>query len=44
MARESRGKKKQTKKKQQSDGLQVHTSVKQARDVYMVFMQRDRGY
>lgn len=26
------------------DGLQVYTSEKQAVDVYMVFMQRDRGY
>lgn len=30
--------------KKQSDGLQVYTHVKQARDVYMIFMQRDRGY
>lgn len=39
MTRESR----EEKKTQQSDGLQVYTAVKQAMDVYMVFMQRDAG-
>lgn len=31
-------------KTKQCDGLQVYTSVRQTRDVYMVFMQRDRAY
>lgn len=40
MPRESQ----EEEKTKQSDGLQMYTAVKQAMDVYMVFMQRDRGY